>query len=85
MDYSLSPLFRPLLRILGYTALFVGFLLGSVWAREIPNYQGYVTDLADMISPGGEQTLVSIIKGLERTDSTQIAVYSSPIHLELSS
>lgn len=47
-------------------------------ALEVPQYQGYVTDLAGMISPGERQRLEQTLLAFEQSDSTQIAVLTIP-------
>ena len=51
---------------------------GAAKALEVPQYQGYVTDLAGMISPGERQRLVQMLLAFEQSDSTQIAVLTIP-------
>lgn len=53
-------------------------LPASVAALEVPAHAGYVTDLADMISPAVEQQLVRVLQSIEQTDSTQIAILTVP-------
>ncbi|MFH1021431.1 MAG: TPM domain-containing protein [Pseudomonadota bacterium] len=47
-------------------------------ALEVPQYQGYVTDLAGMISPAERQRLEQLLLAFEQSDSTQIAVLTIP-------
>jgi uncharacterized protein len=47
-------------------------------ALEVPQYQGYVTDLAVMISPAERQRLEQMLFAFEQSDSTQIAVLTIP-------
>jgi uncharacterized protein len=47
-------------------------------ALEVPPYQGYVTDLAGMISPAERQRLEQTLLAFEQSDSTQIAVLTIP-------
>lgn len=47
-------------------------------ALEVPQYQGYVTDLAGMISPAERQRLEQTLLAFEQSDSTQIAVLTIP-------
>ncbi len=47
-------------------------------ALEVPQYQGYVTDLAGMISPAERQRLEQMLLAFEQSDSTQIAVLTIP-------
>jgi len=47
-------------------------------ALEVPQYQGYVTDLAGMISAGERQRLEQTLLAFEQSDSTQIAVLTIP-------
>ena len=62
----------------------LGFCLLLAWnptparALEVPPYQGYVTDLAGMISPQERQRLEQTLLAFEQSDSTQIAVLTIP-------
>ncbi|MBU2537497.1 MAG: TPM domain-containing protein [Proteobacteria bacterium] len=47
-------------------------------ALEVPQYQGYVTDLAGMISQAQRQRLEQTLLAFEQSDSTQIAVLTIP-------
>jgi len=47
-------------------------------ALTVPQYQGYVTDLAGMISPAERQRLEQTLLAFEQSDSTQIAVLTIP-------
>jgi uncharacterized protein len=47
-------------------------------ALEVPQYQGYVTDLAGMLSPVERQRLEQMLLAFEQSDSTQIAVLTIP-------
>ena len=47
-------------------------------ALEVPQYQGYVTDLAGMISPAARQRLEQTLLAFDQSDSTQIAVLTIP-------
>ncbi|HCC54760.1 MAG TPA: methanol dehydrogenase [Desulfobulbaceae bacterium] len=47
-------------------------------ALEVPPNQGYVTDLAGMISPEERQRLAQFLFAFEQSDSTQIAVLTIP-------
>jgi len=62
--------------------LTLGLLLTSgptpARALEVPQYQGYVTDLAGMISPAERQRLEQTLLAFEQSDSTQIAVLTIP-------
>jgi len=51
---------------------------GPAMALEVPWYQGYVTDLAGMISPGERQRLEQALAAFEQSDSTQIAILTIP-------
>ena len=66
-----------LLCLLTFGLLFVD---GPTPARalEVPQYQGYVTDLAGMISPVERQKLEQTLLAFEQSDSTQIAVLTIP-------
>jgi uncharacterized protein len=66
---------------------FIGLLLlllirlavpAQVAALEVPPHAGYVTDLAEMISPAVEQQLVRVLQSIDQTDSTQIAILTVP-------
>jgi len=48
------------------------------YALEVPVHQGYVTDLAGMLSPPVRQRLEQTLLAFEETDSTQIAVLTIP-------
>lgn len=50
----------------------------SARALTVPQYQGYVTDLAGMISPAERQRLEQMLLAFEQSDSTQIAVLTIP-------
>ena len=47
-------------------------------ALTVPQYQGYVTDLAGMISPAERQRLEQTLLAFDQSDSTQIAVLTIP-------
>jgi len=47
-------------------------------AIDIPKVQGYVNDYAGMLSPATKQRLERQLAGVDRTDSTQIAVLTVP-------
>jgi uncharacterized protein len=47
-------------------------------ALEVPATQGYVTDLAEMISPATEEKLNQALHSFEISDSTQIAILTIP-------
>lgn len=61
---------------LSVTAILV--MAVSAFALEVPAYNGYVNDYADMLSPAAEKTLEARLADLERTDSTQVAVLTIP-------
>lgn len=50
----------------------------GAWALDVPAYNGRVTDLANMMSPGTRASMEKYLAELERTDSTQIAVLTIP-------
>jgi uncharacterized protein len=50
----------------------------SAAALEIPKLQGRVNDLAGLLSPDQTQNLDTKLKGLEATDSTQVAILIIP-------
>ncbi|HIJ89878.1 MAG TPA: TPM domain-containing protein [Deltaproteobacteria bacterium] len=66
-----------LLCLIGLCLLFV---VGprQATALEVPQYQGYVNDLAGMISPGERQRLEQMLLAFDQSDSTQIAVLTIP-------
>ncbi|QGY39587.1 hypothetical protein GM415_05465 [Pseudodesulfovibrio cashew] len=59
-------------------ALLVLVFASGAKALDVPEYKGYVNDLAGMISPKVRQTLEARLADLDRTDSTQIAVLTVP-------
>lgn len=62
----------------GWLALLAGlFLLATTtlaWGREVPAFQGYVNDYANLISPAAEQELTALLTAFEQSDSTQVAI-----------
>jgi uncharacterized protein len=68
---------RGLLCLVGLCLLFA-CIPAPARALEVPQYQGYVTDLAGMISPGERQRLEQTLLAFEQSDSTQIAVLTIP-------
>ncbi|MFQ6757256.1 MAG: TPM domain-containing protein [Deltaproteobacteria bacterium] len=68
---------QRLLFLLGLCLLFV-VAPAAAKALEVPQYQGYVTDLAGMISPAERQRLEQTLLAFEQSDSTQIAVLTIP-------
>lgn len=68
---------QRLLCLLGFCLLFV-VAPAAAKALEVPQYQGYVTDLAGMISPAERQRLEQTLLAFEQSDSTQIAVLTIP-------
>jgi uncharacterized protein len=58
--------------------LFWAFSAMPARALTVPQYQGYVTDLAGMISPAERQRLEQTLLAFEQSDSTQIAVLTIP-------
>ncbi len=68
---------QRLLCLLGLCLLFV-VAPAPAKALEVPQYQGYVTDLAGMISPAERQRLEQTLLAFEQSDSTQIAVLTIP-------
>lgn len=56
-----------------FVAIFL-LLQGSVFAVTYPQYQGYVTDTADMISAGEQQKLEQRLDAYEKETSNEIAV-----------
>jgi len=69
------PLLWPRLLLL---AALAGAHLSSAAALDIPKLQGRVNDLAGLLSPEQIASLEARLKGLEDTDSTQIAVLLIP-------
>jgi uncharacterized protein len=65
-----SAIFLPLLALLFFLCL----PAREVQARQIPPYQGYVNDYAEMISPAAEERLERLLRAFDHTDSTQIAI-----------
>ncbi|MEZ4600060.1 MAG: TPM domain-containing protein [Syntrophotaleaceae bacterium] len=49
-----------------------------VWALEVPNPDGYVTDRAGMISSETEGQLEDFLRSFEASDSTQLVVLTMP-------
>ncbi|MFA6498490.1 MAG: TPM domain-containing protein [Desulfurivibrionaceae bacterium] len=66
-----------LLCLVGFCLLCVGGIK-SAGALEVPKHQGYVTDLAGMISPAERQRLEQTLLAFDQSDSTQIAVLTIP-------
>lgn len=64
----------PLIAVL-LTAIFSAFAYA---AFKVPSYKGYVTDLADIISPETEQKITQIAKELKQKTSAEIAVLTIP-------
>jgi uncharacterized protein len=56
------------------------FIFGALvlFALEVPPLKGRVNDYAGMLSPSTRQQLEEILRNLEKTDSTQIAVLTIP-------
>ncbi|MEW6499907.1 MAG: TPM domain-containing protein [Thermodesulfobacteriota bacterium] len=53
------------------------FLLATTtlaWGREVPAFQGYVNDYANLISPGARQQLTELLSAFDQSDSTQVAI-----------
>ena len=67
---------KPLIALLS-AALFL-MLATATMALDVPSVKGRVNDYADMISPGTEQQLKAALAGLEKTDSTQMAILTIP-------
>lgn len=68
---------RKLIATLLGMALVVVLTTGA-FALDVPQYTGRVNDLASMMSPAARQTLESQLAGLDKTDSTQVAVLTIP-------
>ena len=68
---------RGVLCLLGLCLLFA-CIPAPAKALEVPQYQGYVTDLAGMISQAERQKLEQTLLAFEQSDSTQIAVLTIP-------
>ncbi|MGV1098413.1 TPM domain-containing protein [Thiovibrio sp. JS02] len=72
---------RPLLVRLGLVfavCLLLAAYALPVFALEVPQHQGYVTDLAGMLTPAARQRLEQMLLAFEETDSTQVAVLTIP-------
>ncbi len=62
-----------------FLALFILLLSGlPVQALDVPRPTGYVTDQANMISPGTKLKLDQFLQQFEASDSTQITVLTIP-------
>ena len=60
-------------RFILHTLIFLLLPL-NVAALEVPNLDGYVNDLADVITPGTELKIESFLQGFESSDSTQLVI-----------
>ena len=58
--------------------LFLGTIATNLYSREVPVLKGRVNDYAGMLSLSMVSSLEAKLAGLERTDSTQIAVLTVP-------
>lgn len=76
VQFALSK--KQLLAALLLTGLLWFGMGGSARALEVPAHSGYITDLADMISPATEQQLIQVLQAIEKSDSTQIAILTIP-------
>ncbi len=64
----------PLLLGLGFILLLLGFFSQPAAARDVPAYQGYITDQAQMLSPAAKKKLEQALRSFDRSDSTQVAL-----------
>lgn len=55
-------------------SLWLLLLTTTAWGREIPAFQGYVNDYANLISPAAEQELTALLTAFDQSDSTQVAI-----------
>jgi uncharacterized protein len=60
-------------RFMLYSLIFLLLPL-NVAALEVPKLNGYVNDLADVISPGTELKIEHFLRGFESSDSTQLVI-----------
>jgi uncharacterized protein len=60
-------------RFMLHTLIFLLLPL-NVAALEVPKLNGYVNDLADVISPGTELKIEHFLRGFESSDSTQLVI-----------
>lgn len=74
MRTLITPKKYPCLLGLGFLLLLLGSFTRPVAARDVPAYQGYVTDQAQMLSPASKQKLERALQSFDRSDSTQVAV-----------
>ncbi|MFZ5761675.1 MAG: TPM domain-containing protein [Thermodesulfobacteriota bacterium] len=63
------PVFLSLL-----AGLFLLAITTLAWGREVPAFQGYVNDYANLISPGARQQLTELLSAFDQSDSTQVAI-----------
>jgi len=56
----------------------VTFSFPAAGQTDVPELKSRINDLAEMISPATENELESMLAGLERSDSTQIAILTVP-------
>jgi len=61
-----------------WSFVFAVLVCATAQAVEVPPLKGRVNDRADILSPATEQHLETILRELERTDSTQIVVLTIP-------
>lgn len=54
------------------------FPLSWAFGLEVPKYQGYVNDYADMISPTSKMKIERALQSFDLSDSTQIALLTIP-------
>lgn len=71
---QLCALLRMLLVFLVVMLAGIGSQDNQALALEIPRPQGYITDLAEMISPAMEEKLTRLLQSYEASDSTQVAI-----------
>lgn len=68
---------RVLILPLFLAALFL-VSISAAYGLDVPKYQGYVNDYANMISPGTKDRLEQTLKAFDLSDSTQIALLTIP-------
>ncbi len=71
---------RPAMLVVVSLFLFANVLCPAVrvMALEVPAYQGYVNDYANIISPAMESKLNNALRSFDLSDSTQVAILTIP-------
>lgn len=72
---------QPLIRFVLFgllAVLLAGVVLPGWAAYQVPPYQGYVTDLAEVLSPEAEAKITQIAEELDQKTKAQIAVLTVP-------